>query len=204
LHMIPYFPVFNLVPVLIDAFSQWRQTGNVDWKKNGKRAAVVALLTIPLIGAGMFAGTKAKIFGDDAPVISRSIQNNDVHVSINKPKADGGDVKTDVDVPGFKEPVAGDSTGVNLRGEGTVRDKGSNETNLRNIDDFINGNKKFEVVIEDYAKIYKEHVDLNRPWSWDDTIPGGDSLSSAQKRKIKEMAIEKGHIPQIKVKKQMV
>ncbi|PLR73611.1 hypothetical protein [Bacillus sp. UMB0728] len=106
-----YSGATSLITSAFDAFSQWRQTGNVDWKKNGKRAAVVALLTIPLIGAGMFAGTKAKIFGDDAPVISRSIQNNDIHVSINKPKADGGDVKTDMDVPGFKEPVAGDSTG---------------------------------------------------------------------------------------------
>ena len=86
-------------------------------------------------------------------------------------------------------------------GKGTVKDKGVSETNLRNIDDFINGNKKFDEVIEDFAKVYKEHVDLNKPWSWDDTIPGGDSLSSAQKRKIKEMAIEKGHIPEIKVTK---
>ncbi|MED3837876.1 Uncharacterised protein [Niallia circulans] len=85
--------------------------------------------------------------------------------------------------------------------KGTVKDKGVSETNLRNIDDFINGNKKFDEVIEDYAKVYKEHVDLNKPWSWDDTIPGGDSLSSVQKRKIKEMAIEKGHIPEIKVTK---
>lgn len=114
-----YSGATSLITTAFDAFSQWRQTGNVDWKKNGKRAAAVALLTIPLIGAGMFAGTKAKIFGDDAPVISRSIQNNDVHVSINKPKADGGDVKTDVEVPGFKEPVAGDSKGVNLRVKNT-------------------------------------------------------------------------------------
>jgi len=85
--------------------------------------------------------------------------------------------------------------------KGTVKDKGVSETNLRNIDDFINGNKKFDEVIEDYAKVYKEHVDLNKPWSWDDTIPGGDSLSSAQKRKIKEIAVEKGHIPEIKVTK---
>ncbi|MDH2881113.1 HNH endonuclease [Bacillus cytotoxicus] len=85
--------------------------------------------------------------------------------------------------------------------KGTGEGKGVSETNLRNIDDFINGNKKFDEVIEDYAKVYKEHVDLNKPWSWDDTIPGGDSLSSAQKRKIKEMAIEKGHIPEIKVRK---
>ncbi|WP_246141266.1 HNH endonuclease [Bacillus marasmi] len=85
--------------------------------------------------------------------------------------------------------------------KGTVKGKGVSETNLRNIDDFINGNKKFDEVIEDYAKVYKEHVDLNKPWSWDDTIPGGDCLSSAQKRKIKEMAIEKGHISEIKVTK---
>ncbi|MCC5803743.1 T7SS effector LXG polymorphic toxin [Rossellomorea vietnamensis] len=85
--------------------------------------------------------------------------------------------------------------------EGIVKSKEVNETNLRNIDDFISGNKKFDEVIEDYAKVYKKHVDLNKPWSWDDIIPGGDSLSSAQKRKIKEMAIEKGHIPEIKVTK---
>lgn len=86
-------------------------------------------------------------------------------------------------------------------GKGIDKGKGVIETNLRNIDDFIKGNKKFDEVIEDYAKVYKEHVELNKPWSWDDTIPGGDSLSSAQKRKIKEMAIEKGHIPEIKVTK---
>ncbi len=86
-------------------------------------------------------------------------------------------------------------------GKDTGKSKGVNENNLRNIDDFINGNKKFDEVIEDYAEVYKEHVNFNKPWSWDDTIPGGDSLSSAQKRKIKEMAIEKGHIPEIKVSK---
>ena len=69
--------------------------------------------------------------------------------------------------------------GVNIKGTG----KGVNETNLKNIDDFINGNKKFDEVIEDYAKVYKEHVDSNKPWSWDDSIPGGDSLSSAKKER---------------------
>jgi hypothetical protein len=37
---------------------------------------------------------------------------------------------------------------------------------LRNIEDFINGNKKFDEVIEDSANVYKEHVNLNKPWSW--------------------------------------
>ncbi|MEG0528419.1 MAG: HNH endonuclease, partial [Longicatena sp.] len=79
--------------------------------------------------------------------------------------------------------------------------KGVSQTNLKVIDNFIKGKKKFDEVIEDYAKVYKEHVDSNKPWSWDDNIPGGDSLSSAQKRKIKEMAVEIGHIPEIKVTK---
>ncbi|MEK3661509.1 HNH endonuclease [Paenibacillus sp. FSL F4-0236] len=79
--------------------------------------------------------------------------------------------------------------------------EGTGEANLKNIDGFIKGNKKFNEVIEDYAKIYKEQVDSNKPWSWDDTIPGGDSLSAAQKRKIKEMAVANGHIPEIKVTK---
>ncbi|RYI28831.1 hypothetical protein EVU96_12945 [Bacillus infantis] len=81
-----------------DAFSQWRQTGNVDWKKNGKRAAIVTLLTIPLIGAGMFTGTKAKIFGDDAPVVAGRFRiMMSMLVLINRKL--GGDVKTDVEVP---------------------------------------------------------------------------------------------------------
>ncbi|WP_160311866.1 HNH endonuclease, partial [Paenibacillus sp. IHB B 3415] len=79
------------------------------------------------------------------------------------------------------------------------RIEGTGGANLKNIDDFINGYKKFDEVIEDYAKIYKVQVDSNKPWSWDDTIPGGDSLSSAQKRKIKELAVANDHIPEIKV-----
>jgi len=103
--------------------------------------------------------------------------------------ADGEQVRVDLNPPVIK----------NNGTKGTGKDKGVSETNLRNIDDFIDGNKKFDEVIEDFAKVYKERVDLNKPWSWDDTIPGGDSLSSAQKRKIKEIAIEKEHIPEIKV-----
>ncbi|SCC23412.1 WXG100 family type VII secretion target [Bacillus mycoides] len=88
--------------------------------------------------------------------------------------------------------------GVKGTGKGS---KGVSESNLKNIDEFINGSKNFDDVINDYAKVYKEHVESNRPWSWDDNIPGGDSLSSSQRRKIKEMAISKGHIPKITVNK---
>ncbi|KIL42971.1 T7SS effector LXG polymorphic toxin [Jeotgalibacillus campisalis] len=92
-----------------------------------------------------------------------------------------------------------DVLGVGVRGSKKTNEV--IETNLSNISNFINGNKKFDEVIEDYAKVYKEKVDLNKPWSWDDTIPGGDSLSPAQKRKIKEVAVKERHIPDIKVMK---
>ncbi|GKV56662.1 hypothetical protein NCCP2222_26090 [Sporosarcina sp. NCCP-2222] len=121
------------------------------------------------------------------------------NITFNKPL-----VKTDISAPSksrVSDVKVDMKKNVDVETKGTVKDKGVSETNLTNIDDFINGNKKFDEVIEDFAKVYKEHVDLNKPWSWDDTIPGGDSLSSAQKRKIKEMAIEKGHIPEIKVTK---
>ncbi|WLR42877.1 T7SS effector LXG polymorphic toxin [Bacillus carboniphilus] len=99
-----------------------------------------------------------------------------------------------------KQQVMMKAEGVGGKYKGKVSNRVS-ETNLRNIDHFINGNKKFDEVIEDYAIVYKEHIALNKPWSWDDTIPGGDSLSPVQKRKVKELAIEKGHIPDIKVTK---
>lgn len=87
--------------------------------------------------------------------------------------ADGEQVRVDLNTPVIKNKNGA---------KGTVKDKGVSETNLRNIDDFITGNNKFDEVIEDYAKVYKERVDLNKPWSRDDTIPGGDSLSFAQER----------------------
>lgn len=40
-----------------------------------------------------------------------------------------------------------------------------------------------------------------KPWSWDDSIPGGDSLSPVQRRKIKEFAMSKGYIPEIEISK---
>ena len=60
---------------------------------------------------------------------------------------------------------------------------GKVEANLKNIDDFINGNKKFDEVIEDYAKIYKKHVDSNKPWSWDELFPVGTAYLLLKKER---------------------
>jgi len=96
--------------------------------------------------------------------------------------------------------VAASNNQLHLNKEESISGKLSG-ANIKNINDFIQGNKTFNDVLDEYATIYKEHIDSNRPWSWDDNIPGGDSLSSAQRRKIKEAAISKGHIPNITVNK---
>ncbi len=79
--------------------------------------------------------------------------------------------------------------------------KGISETNLRNIDDFINGNKKFDEVIEDYAKLYQEKIISNTTWSWNKSFPGADNLTARQKRLIKEKAMADGLIPEVTVTK---
>lgn len=75
-------------------------------------------------------------------------------------------------------------------------------TNLeKNIEEFIDGNKSFDEVLDDYANIYAENINSNKPWSWDESIIGGDNLSKKQRTLIKQQAINKGLIPQIEVTK---
>ena len=73
--------------------------------------------------------------------------------------------------------------------------------NYKNIDDFIAENKNFDEVLDDYAKIYADKINSNVDWSWNKSIHGGERLTIKQKRLIKELAIEKGYIPNVKVKK---
>ncbi|OZQ57967.1 hypothetical protein CA600_30570 [Paenibacillus sp. VTT E-133280] len=79
--------------------------------------------------------------------------------------------------------------------------EGAGKGYLKNIDDFVNGIKKFEDVLDDYAHFYQETVDLNKKWSWNEDIIGGGNLTVGQKKLIKERAIEKSLIPEIKVTK---
>ena len=84
-----------------------------------------------------------------------------------------------------------------------VNKGGSNpkKINYKNIDDFIAENKNFDEVLDDYAKIYADKINSNVDWSWNKSIHGGERLTIKQKRLIKELAIEKGYIPNVKVKK---
>ena len=76
------------------------------------------------------------------------------------------------------------------------------EINVDNITAFINGEKTFEEVRDDFVGEYVEIVRSNKKrWSWDEDIFGGDSLDDTQRSLIKRAAIEKGLLPDIKVTK---
>ena len=72
---------------------------------------------------------------------------------------------------------------------------------IKNIDEFIGGNKSFDDVLDDYAKVYADKINSNQAWSWDDTIPGGENLTKKQRSIIKQQAIDAGLITDIKVTK---
>jgi len=70
---------------------------------------------------------------------------------------------------------------------------------LKNIDEFVSGNKKFDEVLDDYATAYAEKVNSNVPWKWRN-IPGGDMLSQKQIKLIRERTKELGKIPDVSMK----
>ncbi|MBJ8205221.1 HNH endonuclease [Bacillus cereus] len=74
-----------------------------------------------------------------------------------------------------------------------------NKANLNNIDEFINGTKKFDDVINDYVKLYSEKIISNKTWSWNKSLHGGANLTARQKRMIKEKAVADGLVPDVKV-----
>ena len=82
-----------------------------------------------------------------------------------------------------------------------VTAEGGLNTSIKNIDEFIGGNKSFDDVLDDYAKVYADKINSNQAWSWDDIIPGGENLTKKQRSIIKQQAIDDGLIPDIKVTK---
>ena len=68
-----------------------------------------------------------------------------------------------------------------------------------NIQEYINGNKSFDEVLDDYSKLYTDAVKTNKKWSWNKSILGGEYLIRGQKDKIKERAVENGYIPAVKI-----
>ena len=79
--------------------------------------------------------------------------------------------------------------------------KGADKSNVKNIEDFIAGNKNFDDVLDDYAKLYSDRVNSNSRWQWDEDILGGENLTRSQKAKIKERAVTNGEIVNIEITK---
>ena len=69
------------------------------------------------------------------------------------------------------------------------------EEKQQKIQDFLDGKIDFEEVKEIFAEYYADAVNSNHPWSWGDTIPGGDELTGGQRKAIREYAREKGMVP---------
>ena len=70
---------------------------------------------------------------------------------------------------------------------------------MQQIQDFLDGKKDFDEVKEIFAEYYAKAVNANKPWTWNETIPGGDNLSAGQKKRIKECAQELGLIPKVPI-----
>ncbi|WP_240310375.1 HNH endonuclease [Listeria goaensis] len=91
---------------------------------------------------------------------------------------------------------------VNLGG-GSKRADGiiekANGANANLIDDFVNGKASFDDALQSYSQKYAEIVSKNEKWSWNKSISGGENLSIKQKKLIKEMAVNEGLIPDVKV-----
>lgn len=75
----------------------------------------------------------------------------------------------------------------------------SEEEKQKKIQDFIDGIIDFDEVKEIYAEYYADAVNSNKPWTWNETIPGGDALSAGQKKKIKDCAQENELIPKVPI-----
>ena len=79
---------------------------------------------------------------------------------------------------------------------------GNHETPESNIEDFLDGKKTFDEVVDDYARLYADIIKSNKTqWKWDIDIKGGDKLDSTQRGVVKQAAIKNGYIPDVKVTK---
>lgn len=69
------------------------------------------------------------------------------------------------------------------------------EEKQQKIRDFLEGKVDFEEVKEIFAEYYAGQVNGDRPWSWNEDIPGGEALTGAQRKAVRDYAREKGMVP---------
>ncbi len=76
------------------------------------------------------------------------------------------------------------------------------EEKLDKVNKYLNGELSFEDVKEILAEYYAKAVNTNKPWTWGDSVPGGDNLTAKQKKEIRECAREKGLVPTVPVREE--
>ncbi|WP_235782401.1 hypothetical protein [Peribacillus psychrosaccharolyticus] len=133
-----------------DSFKQYKQNGEVDWKKTGQRTAMIFTTTL-VFGVALGLGPKFMMKGcacDDPPV--SQVQQSEKNVT-----------------------------------EKSVT-KGTGNVNLKNIDEFIDGTKTFDDVVDEFARLYSEKIQTNKTWSWNKSFHGGEYLTARQRKSIKE------------------
>ena len=134
-------------------------------------------------------------------VISEAAQNFRMNIGLEPKLADG-----DLSSGGGKLTHLADNLSAFAKNlDGSVDDvveAGGRTVDLtleQRLKDFAEGTLEFQDVLDDYSEVYAEIINGNKKWSWDESIINGQNLSYAQKKQIKNLAIEKGLIPDVKV-----
>lgn len=167
-----------------------RKPAASEWKEGGEAHAESA------IAVGKPAASK---WGEGEDKFDRLFAGDDLHKE-SDPKAGGAERACDSpegDPPESDSPE-GDSLEDDSSGNDPLEKKElTEEEKQQKIQDFLDRKIDFEEVKEIYAEYYADAVNSNRPWSWGDTIPGGDDLTGGQKKAIREYAREKGMVPTV-------
>ena len=134
-------------------------------------------------------------------VISEAAQNFRMNIGLEPKLADG-----DLSSGGGKLTHLADNLSAFAKNlDGSVDDvveAGGRTVDLtleQRLKDFAEGTLEFQDVLDEYSEVYAEIINGNKKWSWDESIINGQNLSYAQKKQIKNLAIEKGLIPDVKV-----
>lgn len=71
------------------------------------------------------------------------------------------------------------------------------EEKQQKIQEFLDGKAEFDEVKEIFAGYYADAVNSNRPWSWDENVPGSENLTGAQRKAVTEYARETEMVPTV-------
>ena len=102
---------------------------------------------------------------------------------------------------GIKSKISTEIVDKDGKESDTIDYENGSDTSIKNINEFIEGNKSFDDVLDDYVKIYANNVNSNQMWTWDDSMPGGENLTARQRKNIKQQAIDRGLLPKITITK---